>query len=69
VQGLDKKVALKLPPLTQNGQTFRLARLGMPRLGAAETRGDLYARVRVRLPARLDDDERQLFEQLKAKGN
>ena len=68
VQGIDKKVALKLPPLTQNGRTFRLTRLGMPRLGAPDSRGDLFARVRVKLPDQLDDADRQLFEQLKAKG-
>jgi len=68
VQGIDRKVALKLPPLTQNGKTFRLAKLGMPRLGAPESRGDLYAMVRVRLPQELGDEERKLFEELKAAG-
>ena len=68
VQGIGKKVALRLPPGTQNGQTFRLAGLGMPRLGAPDKRGDLYARVKVRLPKEPDKDQRQLFEQLKAAG-
>ncbi|MPZ49840.1 MAG: DnaJ domain-containing protein [Dehalococcoidia bacterium] len=68
VQGIDRKVALKLPPLTQSGQTFRLGKLGMPRLGASDTRGDLFARVRVKLPTELTDEERHLFEQLKESG-
>ena len=68
VQGIDRKVALKLPPLTQNGQTFRLGKLGMPRLGAPETRGDLYARARAKLPQEIGDDQRKLFEELKAAG-
>ena len=68
VQGIDKRVALKLPPETQNGQTFRLAKLGMPRLGAPGSRGDLYARIRARLPKKLPDEDRKLFEELKAKG-
>jgi curved DNA-binding protein len=68
VQGMGKKVALRLPPGTQNGQTFRLTGLGMPRLGAAGKRGDLYARVKVRLPKEPSEAQRQLFEQLKAAG-
>jgi curved DNA-binding protein len=65
VQALDKKVALRLPAGTQNGQTFRLAGLGMPKLSQPDKRGDLFARVRVRLPQKLGDRERELFEELK----
>ena len=68
VQGIDRKVALRLPPGTQNGQTFRLTGLGMPKLSAPASRGDLYARVRVRLPQKVGDRERELFEELKAAG-
>ncbi len=61
-----KKVALKIPPLTQNGRLFRLSGLGMPRLdGKRKGRGDLLARVRVVLPEKLTDRERELFEQLR----
>jgi DnaJ-class molecular chaperone len=58
---------LKIPPLTQNGKVFKLGGLGMPHLGK-EGRGDLHARVRVRLPEKLDDHQRELFEQLSAAG-
>jgi DnaJ-class molecular chaperone len=68
VQALDKKVALRLPAGTQNGQTFRLGGLGMPKLGQADKRGDLFARVRVRLPQKVGDRERALFEELKVLG-
>ncbi len=61
-------MALKLPPGTQNGQHFRLARLGMPRLGQPDKRGDLYARVRVVLPKQATEQQRKLFEQLKEAG-
>jgi DnaJ-class molecular chaperone len=50
VQAIDKKVALKLPELTQNGRLFRLTGLGMPHLSKSASRGDLYARIKVRLP-------------------
>ena len=68
VQALDKKVALKLPPQTQNGRVFRLGGLGMPKLAQPKQRGDLYASVKVRLPEELGDEERRLFEELKAAG-
>jgi DnaJ-class molecular chaperone len=68
VASLDRKVALKLPALTQNGRVFRLTGLGMPKLNQSGARGDLFARVKVRLPAKLDDKERKLFEELKELG-
>jgi DnaJ-class molecular chaperone len=40
----------------------------MPKLNAPTSRGDLFARVKVRLPAKLDAQQRELFEELKAKG-
>jgi len=57
------KLALKIPPETQNGRAFRLARQGMPHLGNS-SRGDLLARVKVVLPAKLSAEEKKLFEQL-----
>ena len=45
-----KPVRLRIPPLTQNGQVFRLKGYGMPTVGQPEEKGDLYARVEVQLP-------------------
>ena len=67
VPTMTARVMLKIPPLTQNGRVFKLAGLGMPRLGK-EGRGDLYARARIKLPEELDDKQRQLFEELAAAG-
>ena len=61
---LNGKLALKIPPETQNGRTFRLAGQGMPHLGNS-TYGDLLARVKIVLPTNLSANERELFEQLK----
>ncbi|MBI1886359.1 MAG: J domain-containing protein [Chloroflexi bacterium] len=73
-----KRIALTVPPLTQNGRVFRLTGLGMPHLEGAQTqtraaggrpaggKGDLYVKVRVVLPEKLSERERQLFEQLRA---
>jgi DnaJ-class molecular chaperone len=60
-----KKLALKIPPETQNGKVFRLAGQGMPRLGN-NTKGDLFARVNVVLPTKLSAKEKELFQQLKS---
>ena len=59
------QVALKVPQETQNGRTFRLKGQGMPRRSDTGQYGDLYATVRVVLPAKLSDAERELFRQLK----
>jgi DnaJ-class molecular chaperone len=67
VPTLTGKVMLKVPPLTQNGRTFRLNGLGMPRLGK-EGKGALHAKVRVRMPEQLTDRQRELLEELQASG-
>ncbi len=63
VPTLKGKLALKIPPETQNGRAFRLAGQGMPHLGKS-SRGDLMAKVKVVLPAKLTAEEKKLFEQL-----
>ena len=64
VPTLSGKLALKVPPETQNGQLFRLPGQGMPKLGGSST-GDLYARVKVVLPTPLTERERELFREMK----
>ncbi len=54
-----KPVRLKIPPLTQNGQVFRLKGYGMPTVNKPDDKGDLYARVEVQLPAQLSAAERE----------
>lgn len=58
-------IMLKIPPETQGGKTFRLKGQGMPNLKDPQKRGDLYAKIKVRLPQRLTPRERELFEELK----
>jgi DnaJ-class molecular chaperone len=59
-----KTVRLRIPPLTQNGQVFRLKGFGMPKTGHPDDRGDLYARVEVQLPTALTPAEREHYEAL-----
>ena len=63
VPTLKGKLALKIPPETQNGRAFRLAGQGMPHLGNS-SRGDLLAKVKVVLPTKLSAEDKRLFEQL-----
>jgi molecular chaperone DnaJ len=62
VPSLKGKLALKIPPETQNGRTFRLTDQGMPHLGGS-SHGDLLAKVSVTLPTKLSEEEKKLFEQ------
>jgi curved DNA-binding protein len=58
------KVKLRIPAETQSGRTFRLRGQGMPKLGQDDERGDLYAKVMVKLPENLTPEEIELFEEL-----
>ena len=59
---LKARVSLKIPPETQNGRTIRLAGQGMPRSGGGF--GDLYVSVKVVLPQKLSEAERDLAREL-----
>jgi DnaJ-class molecular chaperone len=53
VTTLKGKVLLRVPAGTQNGHRFRLKGQGLPHL-RGDGSGDLYARARIVLPAKLD---------------
>ena len=65
VQTLRRRLSLKIPPESQNGQKIRLKGQGIPRLGSPESVGDLLVTVRPRLPRNLSDEEQELFRRLK----
>lgn len=65
VDTLSGKVVLTIPAGTQPGQTFRLSGRGMPHLRAPQTFGDLYVRVNVQIPRKLNAHQRELFEELR----
>lgn len=58
-----KKLMLKIPPESGNGQQFILRGQGMPRL-QGEGKGDLVAKLSVVLPRQLTERERELFSEL-----
>jgi curved DNA-binding protein len=59
-----RSLRLKIPAGTQNGQVFRLKGHGLPAVGRAGDRGDLYARVDVQLPRRVTGEQRRHYEAL-----
>jgi curved DNA-binding protein len=63
VPTLAGSVVLRIPAGTQAGRTFRLSGQGMPKLRSPQDHGDLYAKVRVMLPEKLDEREQQLVRE------
>jgi molecular chaperone DnaJ/curved DNA-binding protein len=63
VPTLRGKVAMKIPPETGGGRTFRLPGYGVPHVKGG--RGDQYVRVRLVPPKDLTPRERALFEELR----
>lgn len=61
------RIAVAIQPGTQNGRIIRLRGQGWPVKVGSDSRGDLLVKVNVVLPASLNDDERELFEQLRAR--
>ncbi len=54
---------LHVPPGTQPGGIFRLKGKGMPRMGK-KSKGDHIVRVKVSIPVKLSDKQRELLEEL-----
>lgn len=64
VPTLDGTVALTIPPGTNSGAKLRIKGRGFAR---GEAKGDQICVVRITVPKHLDDEDRKLVEQLRAK--
>jgi curved DNA-binding protein len=64
VPTLSGDVMLKIPPETQGGRTFRLRGKGLPSLRHPQKHGDLYAKLRIQIPQKLSQREKELFREL-----
>lgn len=58
-----RRLELRIPAGTQDGQSFRLRGQGFPHLGDPKSRGDLYAEIHPRLPRHMTDRQRELIEE------
>lgn len=59
---IDGKAKVKIPAGTQSGTTFRLKGKGMPHLQQFG-RGDLYVKVHIETPSRLDRKQSELLKE------
>ncbi len=59
------ELVLTIPPESQPGKVFRLKGKGMPNVRGGSS-GDLYATLKVSLPEKLSDEEKELFGKLAA---
>ncbi len=64
IETVDGKAELKIPGGTQPNSTIILDNKGVPRLGNPVARGNQEVLIKVKLPVRISDDERNLLEQL-----
>ena len=64
VPTIDGKALVRIPPGTQNGQTFRLRGKGMPSLRSAGVRGDQYVEVRIVIPRIADERSKEILREL-----
>jgi curved DNA-binding protein len=64
VPTLSGNVVLTIPPGAQPDQTFRLAGRGMPHLKSPSVHGDLFVKIKVKLPRSLTPDQKELFQKL-----
>jgi curved DNA-binding protein len=65
VPTLSGNVVLTIPAGIQPGQSIRLAGRGLPKLNSPANKGDLYTRIKVRIPHNLTQRQKELFEELK----
>lgn len=62
VPTLSGSISIKVPPASQNGQRLRIRSHGLPLQSGA--RGDLYVHLRIEVPRRITEPERDLWQQL-----
>lgn len=66
IKTLKGKVKLDISKGTDNGKTFRLKGLGMPKYAADKQYGDLYVTVELEIPKNLSNKEQKLFKELES---
>ncbi len=62
VQTMSGKLKLTIPAGTQPEQAIRITGRGMPQLKNSQIKGDLFVRVKVRVPRKLTSEQKALLE-------
>jgi molecular chaperone DnaJ len=66
VPTLEGPVALNIPEGTQPDTTFRLEGRGIQRLQGARGKGDLFIKMRLEVPQKLDNKQKELLRQFES---
>ena len=64
VRTLKGAIRIDIPAETENGKVLRLKGMGMPVFGKKKESGDLYLKLKVTLPQKLSEEEKELFKKL-----
>lgn len=69
IPGIDGPIKLKLDAGTQSGTVERLRGKGLPQVNGYGGRGDLYVKILVWIPRRLNRDEKEKIQSMSASSN
>lgn len=64
VNTLGGTVKISIPKESQTGRVLKLKGLGMPDYNNSNKKGDLYIKLLVKIPTKLSEKEKELFEEL-----
>ena len=67
VKTLNGNLSLTIPAGTQPEQRIRLSGRGMPKLRNPKEKGDLYVRVKVKIPTKLSKEQKKLIAEAASK--
>jgi DnaJ-class molecular chaperone len=67
VQGIEKTLNVSIPPGTNDSSLLRLKNQGFYKINS-EQRGNLLVKIRIKVPKKLNRDQKEILEQLKAVG-
>ncbi len=65
IDTLDGQARIKIKPGTQPGTKMRLKGKGFPKYKNEQSKGDLIVTIQIKVPTKLNEKEKQLFEELK----
>ena len=66
IETLSSKLKIKIEAGTQNGKSIRLKGKGMPVYEKPGTFGDFYIMIQIKIPEKLTDKQKELFQELKS---
>ncbi|MDZ7698877.1 MAG: DnaJ C-terminal domain-containing protein [Deltaproteobacteria bacterium] len=69
ILGEERDYDLEIPGGTQPGEVMKVSGKGMISLRGFRKRGDLYVRINVKIPEKLDDNQREILEAFAATQN